>query len=70
MYKIQELKEGPCEVELWLRSGEKCHIKGRVIDKGKGKYLIGRKVIQVVDDIKYQRKFSFGPGTRIRTFFI
>jgi len=53
--KISEFPTGLCSVTLVLRKNEKVRVRGKVIEKKSGKYLI----------VNQSPKQSFGPGTKV-----
>lgn len=53
--KISDLPTGQYSVTLLLQSGEKTRVRGKVVEKKNGKYLIARQ----------SPKRSFGPGTQV-----
>ena len=53
--KISDLPTGVCFVTLLLQGGEKRRVRGKVVEKESGKYLVARQ----------SPKRSYGPGTQV-----
>ena len=64
--ELDDLQEGIVrKLDLLLRSGETVTVRGKLRKFERGVYFIGKQI----NNKKYQKRYSFAPGTRITTFY-